>query len=206
MSVASTLLVLAVSLAATPGSTPSSWSWQTAATQGGFVVVGALIAFTSTWASDRRKLKREDDRQWNAELKASYVAIATAVMECHREVARIRAGTSEERLAAVMLPSEEAMRRIQEQVRLLELIARKPVIDAAKDVQRAIADMWQAGLTGPTGDSEADEFLGQGIWLFRNLENVDVRLEELRARIRGAIRVEPTKRAGKKASKRRTRR
>lgn len=133
------LLVLAASPAAAPGATTSGPGWQTALTQGGFLIVGALIAFTSTWFSDRRKLKREDDRQWSAELKASYVAIAAAVSQCHVEVAQARAGSMEERLAAVIEPTEEAMRTTQVQVRLLELVARQPVIDAAQAVQMQIA-------------------------------------------------------------------
>jgi len=201
---ASALLVLAASPAATPGSTPSSSS--TAIVSGCFLALGATIAFTSTYFSDRRKLKREDERQWNAELKSSYVAIAAAINRCHLEAARIRAGSSEERLKAVMGPTEEAMRTVQEQVRLLELIARQPVIDAAKAVQTQIAEIWQAGLIGPTDEPAADEFLGQPIWLYRKLTNVDDRVEELRAHVRGAIRVEPTKRGRKKASKTRTRR
>lgn len=204
MTAATSLLILAASPAAIPA--PSSPNWQTALTQGGFLIVGALIAFTSTWFSDRRKLRREDDRQWNAELKASYMAIAVAVNRCHLEAARIRAGSSEERLTAVMGPTEEAMRTIQEQVRLLELIARQPVIDAAKAVQRQVAEIWQAGLIGPTDDPEADEFLGQPIWLYRKLTNVDDRVEELRACIRGATRVEPDKSASKRAAKTRARR
>lgn len=204
MIAASSLLVLAASPAATPGSTLSSPN--TAIVSGCFLVLGAAIAFTSTYLSDRRKLKREDERQWNAELKASYVAIAAAVNRCHLEAARIRAGSSEERLRAVMEPTEEAMRTIQKQVRLLELIARQPVIDAAKAVQTQIAEIWQAGLIGPTDDPEADEFLGQPIWLYRKLENVDARLEELRIHIRGAIRVERTKLARKPASKKSRRR
>jgi hypothetical protein len=199
---ASTLLVLAASPAATPGSTPSSST--TAIVSGCFLVLGATIAFTSTYFSDCRKLKREDERQWNAELKASYVAIAAAVNDCYLEAARIRAGSSEQRLTAVMGPTEKAMRTIQGQVRLLELIARQPVIDAAKAVQTQIAEIWQAGLIGPTDDPEADEFLGQPIWLYRKLTNVDDRVEELRSHIRGALRVEPKKRGRKKASKTRT--
>lgn len=203
MIAASTLMVLAASPAA---STASGASWQTALTQGGFLIVGALIAFTSTWFSDRRKLKREDDRQWSAELKASYVAIAAAVSRCHLEMAQIRAGSIEDRLAAVMEPTEEAMRTIQVQVRQLELIARQPVINAAEALQVQVAEIWQAGLIGPTDDPEADEFLGQPIWLYRRMTEMDDRLEDLRARIRGAIRVEPEKRARKKASKTRARR
>jgi hypothetical protein len=201
---ATSLLVLAASPAATPA--PSSANWQTALTQGGFLIAGALIAFTSTLLSDRRKLKREDQRQWDAELKTSYVAIAAAVRRCNLEAARIRAGSSKERLAAVMEPTEEAMRTVQEQVRLLELIARRPVIDAAKAVQTQVTEIWQAGLIGLTDDPEADKFLGQPIWLYRKLREVDDRVEELRARIRGAIRVEPDKRARKPASKTRARR
>lgn len=204
MILSTSLLVLAASPAA--AAAPSSANWQTALTQGGFLIAGALIAFTSTFLSDRRKLKREDQRQWDAELKTSYVAIAAAVRRCNLEAARIRVGSSEERLAAVMEPTEEAMRTIQEQVRLLELIARRPVIDAAKAVQMQVTEIWQAGLIGLTDDPEADEFLGQPIWLYRKLREVDDRVEDLRARIRGAIRVEPDKRARKRASKTRCRR
>ncbi|MFS2028984.1 MULTISPECIES: hypothetical protein [unclassified Curtobacterium] len=199
MSAATALSLLAAAPAAAPAT--SAPGWQTALISGGFLVAGAAIAFLSTWFSDRRKLRREDQRQWDAELKASYVAISAAVSRCHLEIARVRAGTSEERLAAVMEPTEEAMRTIREQVRLLELIAREPVIDAAKDVQMAIAEIWQAGLMGPTDDPDADEFLGQPIWLHRKLTHVDVLVEDLRARVREAIRIEPEKRTRKKATK-----
>lgn len=199
MSATTPFLLLAAAPAATqPASAPS---WSTALISGVFALFGAAIAFVSNWLSDRRKLQREDLRQWDSELRASYVAIAAAVSECRLEVARVRAGTSEERLAAVMKPTEEAMRTIQEHVRSLELIAREPVTDAAKAVQVAIAEIWQAGLIGPTDDPEADEFLGQPIWLHRKLQTVDARLEDLRSRVREAIRVEPEKRGRKRVAK-----
>ncbi|ROS46199.1 hypothetical protein [Curtobacterium sp. PhB78] len=43
---------------------------------GAFVLAAAFITLGSLWLSDRRKLCREDRRQWDRELKDNYIGVA----------------------------------------------------------------------------------------------------------------------------------
>jgi hypothetical protein len=54
------------------------WWWGGALT-GSFVVIAALVAFFSLKASDRRKLSREDRRQWDVIIKDGFISTSTAM-------------------------------------------------------------------------------------------------------------------------------
>jgi hypothetical protein len=53
--------------------------WAGSLLTGTFVVFAALIAFLSLRASDKRKLAREDRRQWDLLIKDGYISISTSI-------------------------------------------------------------------------------------------------------------------------------
>lgn len=59
---------------------PAPW-WGVPVIAGGFLILGGLLAFTSTWLSDRRKLRREDRRQWDKVLLETYLRIVELLPE-----------------------------------------------------------------------------------------------------------------------------
>ena len=56
----------------------STAPWLTPLLAGLFLIVGAFIAFMSTALSDRRKLRRDDLRQWDKEIRDTFLRIARA--------------------------------------------------------------------------------------------------------------------------------
>lgn len=70
---------LAGALSRQAPSAPSVPWWGVSVVAGTFLLVGALIAFTSTALSDRRKLAREDRRQWDKEIRDAFVEISSHV-------------------------------------------------------------------------------------------------------------------------------
>jgi len=65
-------------LYALPVATSSPPGWTTSLIAGGFALFGAGVAFTSTWLSDRRRLKRDDLRQWDKEIRDGYIRASRA--------------------------------------------------------------------------------------------------------------------------------
>jgi len=59
---------------------------------GMFVLLAALIALASLWLSDRRKLAREDRRQWDFALREAYVTVAQLVRKAQRAHYRFEGG------------------------------------------------------------------------------------------------------------------
>lgn len=64
-------------IAPTGGTISTSPWWGVPLIAGSFLIVGALIAFLSTYFSDKRKLSREDVRQWDKEIRDIYVATSS---------------------------------------------------------------------------------------------------------------------------------
>jgi hypothetical protein len=64
--------------AKTPSPSVAPW-WGVAVIAGFFLLAGGFLAFFSTWLSDRRKLKREDQRQWDKVLLATYLKVVELV-------------------------------------------------------------------------------------------------------------------------------
>src|SRR5579885_1893176 len=50
--------------------------WGVPLLAGTFLLLGAVIAFVSTYFSDRRKLAREDQRQWDKEIRDLYMQMS----------------------------------------------------------------------------------------------------------------------------------
>jgi len=55
--------------------------WWTGALTGFFVLLAAFVAFMSLRASDKRKLSREDRRQWDSLIKDGFVTASTLIDE-----------------------------------------------------------------------------------------------------------------------------
>ncbi|ROS46194.1 hypothetical protein [Curtobacterium sp. PhB78] len=174
--------------------TDSAPGWVTPLLTGAFVLAAASIttggALFSLWFSDRRKLRREDQRQWDNDLKKAYVAIASAVSRAQLELARLGPSNPRQRLDAVLEQTEEAMRVVQEQVELLQLIAPVAVSDAANDVLEILARRWERGFEARLRGGEDDEFAGAPMKVWQDFKEVDATMTTLRNRVREAIRIE----------------
>jgi hypothetical protein len=148
---------------------------------GGFVLVAAVIALLSLRWSDLRKLTREDRRQWDAELKASYVAIG----EHARAVQVVLRGyqNDAEYSRKMLITIERAMTGIREHIRLFELIAPTEVTKAAESVVETLASLWER-LWVDTFDPDFDS--RQAIKASFEIEKP---INDLRDRIRESLRV-----------------
>jgi hypothetical protein len=73
------LLLIAGLPLTTASVSPSAPWWANPILAGIFVLGGALTAFVSTWFSDRRRLRREDLRQWDKEIREGYVRVSRSV-------------------------------------------------------------------------------------------------------------------------------
>jgi hypothetical protein len=148
---------------------------------GAFVLLAAIIALLSLRWSDLRKLAREDRRQWDAELKASYVAIGEHVRVVRNVLIR-NEGTLDY-TGDILSTTEEALRGIREHIRLFELIAPAEVTKAAEDVAKIVAAVWQRAFT----ESVHEDFTLR--WAVQEGLKIEVPLDALRDRIRESLRV-----------------
>ncbi|MBT1631519.1 hypothetical protein [Curtobacterium flaccumfaciens] len=162
--------------------------WLAPLLTGLFVLAAALItagiAFLSLRASDRRKLEREDRRQWDNELKAAYVTIAAQVSEVRKARASGHpvAGTN----PGLLTVAAAALIAIREQTLLFELIAPPPVIAAGKKVSEGVLTIWQYTLIADMNHEEGDRHLN---WSVADFEALDGYLLALRGRLREALRL-----------------
>lgn len=148
---------------------------------GGFVLVAAIIALLSLRWSDLRKLGREDRRQWDADLKASYIAIGE-----HVRAVRVVLGQNEGTEAyamKILTTTEAAMIGLREHIRLFELIASPEVTAAAEAVAEELAETWQRAWIDKINEDYSMRWAAQK-WLA-----AEEPLDELRNRIRKSLRV-----------------
>jgi len=119
---------------AAPGSAP--W-WGVPVIAGGFLLAGAVIAFLSTSLSDRRKLAREDRRQWDREIRDSYLEITRhfARIAAFRYVVLSGEEDRQERYRA----GADALAGIREQIAMLEVIGTPPLISRAHELEERSA-------------------------------------------------------------------
>lgn len=149
---------------------------------GAFVLAAALIALTSLWLSDRRKLAREDRRQWDRELKQSYVVIAAEVQRVRLHLSRVRPG-DDESLTSVLEALEASMTVVSQNTESMRLFAPKDVVEAAYAVGASLATIWQKGFV-ESGEDEPDVS-----WAMKDFVTVDPPVERLRDTVRKALRV-----------------
>jgi hypothetical protein len=108
--------------------------WGVPVIAGTFLLIGALIAFLSTAASDRRKLAREDRRQWDKEIRDAYVEIAA-------EVNKIREYRSlfvpDDKRGARYQAGAKARERIRSQGDLLRIIGTRALVERVEELDEA---------------------------------------------------------------------
>ena len=104
------------------------------------VLIGALVAFLSTTASDRRKLKADDRRQWDKEIRDLYVE-ASAICE---RIADINAFWFRNDSLEMELEDYERVVEYERKLRNIhnsfDLIAAPETSDASKQLANAVSD------------------------------------------------------------------
>jgi hypothetical protein len=130
----------------TPRTGSAPW-WGVPVIAGTFLLAGALIAFLSTAASDRRKLAREDRRQWDKEIRDAYVEIAKHV----NDVIEFRWSSvvSDEDKRARYETGTSARDRIGSQGDLLRIIGTRPLVERVEDLESACSQIvasWHDGI------------------------------------------------------------
>lgn len=140
--------------------------WLVPAMTGGFVLLAALItggiAFLSLRASDKRKLRREDSRQWDSELKSIYVAISTQMTKLNIELARAR--SEPDSVKKLLDVSSETLVVISGHQTVLQLVAEQPVIAAVGALSQDVSEVYQKALLAQPQDTPdmrwaADHFM-----------------------------------------------
>lgn len=147
--------------------------WGVPLIAGAFLLTGALIAFISTSVSDRRKLAREDRRQWDREIRDSYVEISEQVglIASYRYLL-----IGDEDKHGRYKEGEVALGIIRREVERLEIIGTELVISRAKNLEdscAAVVSPWHDGFNA--GKSE--------------YRSVNASLGELRHAVKDGIRL-----------------
>lgn len=172
--------------------------WLAPLLTGAFVLAAAGIALFSLYLSDQRKLRREDQRQWDSELQAAYVTIAAEVARSH--VAMTRSMDPFVRLQQVVSETEQALSVVMEQTKLLELIAPKNVSEAAKQVGDVLGTLWQTAFEEQMASEHVDReelsldddaFLGSPPRMWQHIKAANDQVDALKASVREALRIDP---------------
>lgn len=116
------------------------WWWAGALT-GFFVLLAALVAFLSLRASDKRKLEREDRRQWDRDIKKQYldaIALIDKLSDLHRRHTHVRmediSVASNRKRLQTHAAAEEILNKLQRIADEFDLFAVKDLSDAMNDV------------------------------------------------------------------------
>lgn len=160
------------------GATPV---WQGPLLTGGFVLAAALIALVSLYFSDRRKLEREDRRQWDGDLKRAYLAIIGQTDEVGRFLLLVRS----EGVDKLNEVTAEALRGVREQQLLLELHVGDRVNRVVKDLASLLLEIYEASFNAQRADPPS---LSWSVEFSDRLQEVEVRLREA---IRRELRMPP---------------
>lgn len=129
-----------------PTTASAPW-WGVPVIAGIFLLSGALIAFLSTAASDRRKLAREDRRQWDKEIRDAYVEISKLVNEIMEF--RWSLMSSDEDKRARYESGASARDRIVSQGDLLRIIGTTPLVERVEDLESVcfrVVATWHDGI------------------------------------------------------------
>ncbi|MBT1631517.1 hypothetical protein [Curtobacterium flaccumfaciens] len=103
------------------------------------VVIAALIAYLSLRASDKRKLQREDQRQWDHRLTDAYVEILTALEPVQQALSQA-SGDGDEAAGRIMGHAWDAIGVVRRQILRLELTAPGSVLSAARGVLQGLVE------------------------------------------------------------------
>ncbi|WP_146244899.1 hypothetical protein [Curtobacterium sp. MCBD17_028] len=155
--------------------------WQAPLLTGVFVLAAAIIALMSLYFSDRRKLKREDQRQWDGDLKRAYLAIIGQTDEVGRVLLLVRS-EGVEKLNEV---TAEALRGVREQQLLLELHVGDRVNRIVEELAGLLLEIYEASFTAQRADLPSTSW---SVGFSNRLREVEGRL---RASIRRELRMPP---------------
>lgn len=155
--------------------------WLAPLLTGIFVLAAAIIALLSLWWSDQRKGKRDDQRQWDEDLKKSYLKIQKLTNALRDALWAY--GEEKSGLGAVIDVVNVFTAGVKKQVDLLDLTAPATVADAAKALwqQQTVVN----GLDAIRGSTPEERFE----WVLAQRQQLDFLLANLRARVREALRL-----------------
>jgi hypothetical protein len=139
-----------VNIFITEGTSTLPWIPLTSGVVG--AVLGSTMTFTSTWLSDRRKRKADDERQWDKEVRDLYLDVAKTIREYEQLSLRVvfqdqadmdapthfLLNTKRERNAAHNMEVQPQMRLIVE--RMARIVERAEII-SNETLFRTITDL-----------------------------------------------------------------
>ena len=155
--------------------------WQAPLLTGAFVLWAALIAVLSLWWSDNRKRKADDQRQWDEDLKKSYLKVQKLTSGLRDALWAY--GEEKSDLEAVRAVVDVFTAGVKKQVDLLDLTAPAAVADAARALwqQQTVVSGLDAIRLSPLDERFE--------WVLAQRQQLDVLLANLRARVREALRL-----------------
>jgi len=177
------MLAWAVSNTPPPAAASVAPWWGVPVIAGAFLLTGALIAFISTSISDRRKLAREDRRQWDREIRDSYIEISNQVNLINNYQYR-SIGESDKIKRARYEAGAAALGTIRQEVERLEIIAIDLVISRARDLEsscQTIVSRWHDGINGDKFDYRS---MRGGLGELRHAVKDGIRLKRYKPYIR----------------------
>lgn len=164
--------------------------WLAPLLTGVFVLIAALVALLSLRLSDRRKLDREDRRQWDREMKDSHAKVASAVHRLERSMMHVydifEAGKDQptgEEYDNLMVLADKAYSKIATFSAVVEIPAPNEVINASNNLGRDLEKLY---LQLSTADTTTPRH-----WGFLNALEPDIaghRLDLMEA-VRAALRL-----------------
>lgn len=156
--------------------------WLVPLLTGAFVLAAALIALLSLYLSDHRKLAREDRRQWDKEIRETYLRISADV-----DLLRLILSNSFDRAPNIDRFDEpgveEARDRVFRSCRELELIAPKLVVEAGLAVSDSLDELLLA-LDRPDNEQSYNVHLARS-----KRAKLDSQMNALRRQVQLALRI-----------------
>lgn len=164
---------------------PQPW-WLAPALTGFFVLVAAFIALGSLWLSDRRKLKREDARQWDRELREIYVELAGVLRGVYYAfLTEPRSTWKPMKEAGEMAEAAEDL--VSERRLMMELFAPKSLFTALEKVAMALGRASTAAFYDEELEGGAD-LIPEEQWRQETSAELLVAIHTLRKSFRDALR------------------
>ncbi len=111
------------------------------------MLIASLIAVASLYYSDTRKMRREDQRQWDAELRGNYVRIIESLEPLQKTLALLPASAGEADLVPVREGLWEAIAILRQTRLVLDITANRGVVEAVDKLQQKLASMWISAKT-----------------------------------------------------------
>ncbi|MDB6425899.1 hypothetical protein [Curtobacterium sp. 20TX0008] len=151
---------------------------------GGFVLIASLIAVASLYYSDTRKMRREDQRQWDAELRGNYVRIIESLEPLQKTLALLPASAGEADLVPVREGLWEAIAILRQTRLVLDITANRGVVEAVDKLQQKLASMWISAKT------ESDALEPTRSWGAHHHLELNSLMSGLRRAVRAELRVD----------------